>query len=299
MRDADREDAIVVHLSLDIHPFHWRSGMRTFITGTVVAIFLTCTQVAHADIVTYYVGLDSRGTPFAAPAGLGGGDYPDNPNLNHLSLLFHHGDHYHALGVHNYSGPAAAPVLNDTNANNRTPEISTGLPPVELRRGAGAFDGLYRSGMPSNAPQNLEYGNYEFRNVHSLAGEDDITYNSSAGRWNSPFETANIALELVSASAGLNIAFGASPTMDLTVGGRQVLGLGNQLFSAMPTFWVDGAAPRGTYTAEFRLVDETGTYGDSGRFYIDVAVPEPNAMALTVFGALVFLGARWRRQSRA
>ncbi|MGE0592894.1 MAG: all3515 family Zur-repressed PEP-CTERM protein [Vicinamibacterales bacterium] len=268
--------------------------MQPRVTATALTILLGVAASAGADTISYYVGLDGRSTPFTAPAGIGGGDYPDQPNDGRLTLLFHHGDHFHALGTYTYSGPSASPVLADTNANNRTPEVGTLLPPVQLQKGSGAFAGTWRSGLPSAWPQNLEYGNYEMRNVHSLAGVDDVTYHSSAGRWDDPFDGAQVQLELVSATFGLNIAFGNTPTADLTAGNRWTLGQGDELFSATPTFWVAPGAPGGTYTAEFRLVDGTGRFGDSGRFFVDVAkVPEPAAAGLVLLGLMaVALGRR-------
>ena len=98
----------------------------------------------------------------------------------------------------------------------------------------------YRSGLPSSLPENTEYGNFELRNAHSLVGVDDTTFNSSAGRWNGTFDDADIWLELISATSGLNIAFGDTPTMDLTAGNTYALGAGNAMFAVKPTFWVDG-----------------------------------------------------------
>jgi hypothetical protein len=274
--------------------------MSRLVPIIVILALATASDRVHADVISYYVGVDGRSAPFEAPAASGGGAYPDNPNHGRLSLLFHHGDHFHGLGVYSYSGPAAAAVLSDTNANNRTPEISTGLPPVVLLAGSGPFAGTFRSGLPSGLAQNVEYGDYELRNVHSLAGEDDTTYNSSGGRWNSPFDAADLYLELLSATPGLNVSFGGMATADLTAGNRYALGAGNQLFSVTPTFWVSGALPHGTYTAEFRLVDADGQFGDSGRFFIDVAtVPEPSTLALTVLGGAACIRARARRRARA
>lgn len=261
--------------------------------GTCTVLALACAP-ASADIVTYYVGIDSRTTPFNAPAGVGGGAYPDNPNLNRLTLLLHHGNHYHSIGTYTYSGPAASPTLNDTNANNRLPEISSGMPPINLLEGSGAWAGKYRSGLPSGAIQDVEYGNFEFRNVQSLAVDDPVTFNSSAGRWNKPFDAAHIHLKLVSITPGLNVSFSNSPTSDLAVGGDKHLGDGDEMFSITPTFWVDGPVPIGTtYSAEFILEDEDGAFGNSGRFFVDFrAVPEPASLSLLAIGGLTMLRRR-------
>ena len=273
--------------------------MKRIFLGAVLAALAVSSASSFADIVTYYVGVDGRSTPFNAPGSLGGGAYPDNPNQGRLTLLLHHGDHYHGIGAWTYSGPAATPVLNDTNANNMLPEGFTGLPAVRLAKGTGNFADKYRSGLPSSLPQNTEYGNFELRNAHSLVGEDDTTFNSSGGRWNGTFVDADIWLELISATSGLNIAFGDMPTMDLTAGNKYALGAGDAMFAVKPTFWVDGGAAAGTYTAEFRLRDMNNASRDSGRFFVNLAVvPEPGGVGLAALGSIVFGAAAWRRSRR-
>ncbi len=258
-----------------------------------LAAFFLCSvlacSIARADIVTYYVGLDQRSTPFNAPDSAGGGAYPDNPNSNRLTLLLHHGDHYHGIGSYAYSGAAAAPVFNDTNTNNRVPETFTGMPPLSLLRGSGAVWGAtYRTGIASTLAHDEEYGNFEFRNAHSLQGEDDVTYNSSGGRWSGRFDAADIYLELISATAGLNIAV-ANDMTALAVGDDIRLGAGNEMFSLLPTFWVDGSAAVGSrYSAEFRLLDQADAFGDSGRFFVDLqVVPAPASALLLLTGAVL------------
>lgn len=267
---------------------------------SLVVAGVVCSSGVQAGTVTYYVGADGRSTPFNAPDADGGGAYPANPNHRRLTLLRYHGDHFHGIGAYAYTGPAATPQLKDTNANNRLPETYTGFPPISLLPGTGDWAGTFRTGMPSGQAQDVEYGNWEIRNVHSLAVDDPITYNSSGGRWNSPFADAHIHLELVSLSPGLHVAFGDTPSSDLTQPGDDWhLGDGDEMFSLTPTFWVDDAAPLGgTYSAEFRLTNTRSSSTDSGRFYVDLqVVPEPATSTLAAVALLGLVGYRRARQS--
>jgi hypothetical protein len=245
---------------------------------------------ASSAVLEYYVGIDSRTTPFAAPAGEGGGNYPDNPNFGRLTMLYAHGVHYHALGTYNYSGPSAMPTLNATNANNRFPEISSLQDPLPLTPGSGVYAGK----NVTKALPGVDFSNLEIQSVHSLANsgvtETEALYRSSTNRWDGAFDDADIHLELVSVSSPwLNVG---TPTDPLAFsGGEAHLGEGNELFSFTPVLWVDANAPGGDYWAEFRLVDESGTFGDSGTFFIDVnQVPEPSTLAvvgMSLAGVLV------------
>ena len=244
---------------------------------------------AQSSVGTFFVGIDNATTvPF--------GTYLGQPNTNagRLTLLFHHGNHFHGIGTYSYTGDVNSPTPSDTNSNNRLPEGYTGLDPLSLQPGTGNFGGTYRSGLPSSLAQDQEYGDLTLRNVHSLNGVDDVIYNSSGGRWNTGFDNAHIHLELVSATPGLKIAFGNSPTDSLQAGGDIHLGDGDEMFDLLPTFWVDGGAALGsTYTAEFRLTDEFGNYGDSGRFFLDFqVVPEPASAALIGIGGILLLRRR-------
>jgi hypothetical protein len=278
------------------HYFHTRtSKMRRLFSLVAMLALLASAHQVRADIVSYYVGIDAN-------PGLTG-TYAAHPNTNQdrLTLLFHHGNHYHGIGTYSYSGDPVTPTTNDTNANNRIPEIYTGMLPLSLRPGSGAWAGTFRSGLPSSAEQDLEYGNLEFRSVHSLSSEDPTTYNSSSGRWNDPFDAAHIHLELVSKSPGLKVAFGVTPVDQLANPGDDWhMGDGDELFSITPIFWVDDTATVGsTYYAEFKLTDDSGAFGDSGRFYFDFqAVPEPASAAILGAAAIGLVGLRRRLKSR-
>jgi hypothetical protein len=256
-------------------------SMKKFMLVALWAgLWLISSGAAEAQsIVSYYVGVDSRSTPFNASTANGGGAYPDAPNFNRLTLLFHHGNHFHGIGTYAYTGPAASPSL--IFSNSQLPEAYQAMPPISLLAGgSGAWATTYRSGLPSSNPQDLEYGNFEFRNVHSLNGVDNTTYNSSGGRWNGLFDAADVHLELVSKTPGLNISFSGGLTDDLMNPGDDFhLGDGDELFSVTPIFWADGSIAQGSLlSATFRLTDETGTFGSSGHFTINFqAVPEPGS----------------------
>lgn len=274
------------------------SVFRSVFSPAVAALALATTATVQAsDVVSYYIGIDNRSTPFnetgSAPPAL----YPDNPNQGRLTFLFHHGNHFHGIGTYNYSGPATSPTLNDTNSNNRVPEGYTAMPPISLLPGSGSFADTFRSGLPSTAAQDLEYGNLEIRNVHSLAVVDVTTYNSSSNRWNAAMDGAHIHLKLLSATPGLNIAVGSNMNA-LTVDDEIHVGDGDEMFSFLPTFWVDNSTPIGSlFSAEFILEDEDGFFEDSGRFFIDFqVVPEPTSAALLGLGGLAMI-ARRRRAS--
>jgi hypothetical protein len=266
-----------------------RFNLAVVAAVAAVALGSASSAWASSSVGTYFIGVDGSDTvTFGAYAGL------DNPNQNRLTLLFHHGDHFHGIGTYSYEGPAESATVTNTNSNNRLPEGYTGLPPISLQPGSGAFAGTFRSGLASARPQDVEYGDLQMRNVHALAGVDELIYNSSGGRWNGAFDSAHIHLELHSATPGLKIALGSTPTDGLPVGSEIHVGDGDELFSVLPTFWVDGDAAIGsTFTAEFQLDDVANVYGKSGRFFLDFqVVPEPAALALLAFGGLVAIRRR-------
>ncbi|TWT88947.1 hypothetical protein Mal64_24370 [Pseudobythopirellula maris] len=269
---------------------------RFTLIAAAMALALGAPLTARAELAQYYIGIDSRDTPYDAPASEGGGAYPDNPNENRLTLLLQHGSHYHGIGQYTYSGSAASPTLVDTNSNNRLPEGYTGQEPLPLLPGSGVYAGK----MTSKALFGVTYSDLEMLNVQSLDGAgalEQVLFDSSSGRWNAEFDTAHIHLELVSVSSPLlGVGTLGNPNA-LSFGGDVHLGDGDELFSFTPVLWVDEAAPVGTYSAEFRLVDESSAFGDSGRFFIDVQqVPEPTALSLAGV-VMIALGVTRRRNA--
>src|SRR5690348_16557896 len=79
----------------------------------------------HNEGIGFYIGYDSL-------AAVASGTYAglSNPNVDRLTLLFDHGNHFHGIGAYSYSGSASAPVVLSTNANNRIPEISSREEPL-------------------------------------------------------------------------------------------------------------------------------------------------------------------------
>jgi hypothetical protein len=258
---------------------------RFFALGAAILTAVGIASPASAQLAEYYIGIDGRTTPFNAPAADGGGVYSDNPNANHLTLLYNHGDHFHGIGTYGYTGPAASPTLVDTNTNNRLPEISTGQAPLSLLSGSG----LYAGKKTTQEVLGIHYSDLEIRNIQSLSGVDDILFNSSANRWNAPFDMAHIHVELLSVSSP-HLKVGSVTNPNAFAFGDTHLGDGDEMFSFTPVLWMDQTAPTGNYWAEFRLTDLSGAFGSSGRFFIDVRnVPEPATLALFGFAVVGLL----------
>ncbi|WP_447984293.1 all3515 family Zur-repressed PEP-CTERM protein [Nitrospira sp. Nam74] len=256
----------------------------------VLVSMLTATG-AYAVTSEFYVAVDELTTIASGTyAGLA------NPNYNHLTYLRGHiepdptTNHFHGIGSYSYTGPAGSQSIIWTNANNRIPETSTGQPPLPLVAGIGAYAGL----LVSDAIPGLEYSDLTIHSVELLNGfpagaPEHYLYNSSGGRWNGSLAGAQVGLQLISLTAGLRINNELGHPILNSVGDVYVLGAGHSL-AFTPTFWTEGTAPSGTYSAQFRLVDLGSDMGrspfaPSGTFNIDFqVVPEPSTATLFALG---------------
>jgi hypothetical protein len=266
----------------------------------LIALGLAASTQAHAHetgLAGYYIGIDGR-------TNLNSGAYNGlaNPNFGNLTLLLNHGDHYHGIGAYSYSGPAATPTSNDTNSNNRVPEISSLEKPLALNWGSGS---LYSGKLTSQNNPSDDYGNLTFALVdkldgHATGSEEQILFNSSANRWSSLLGNTSIGLQLVSATPGLFI--GDQQNSNLFANGNTI-SLDTYLNDEFaPIFWTAANVPAGTYSAEFRLVGLNDASINSGRFYFDfapVAVPVPAAAWLFGSGLLGLVGLKRKRQISA
>lgn len=275
----------------------------TAVRSMVLLAFAACTHVAHADEplranegIGFYVGIDSLATIASGTyAGLA------NPNYGRLTYLMEHGNHFHGIGAYSYTGGAAAPVINGSNANNRIPELSARISPLPgtlaLSAGSGAFAGKLVSGVLGDDVAHHDYSYLGASSIQSLA--DGAA--GSANRWNAQLDGVQVALKLEYITPGLKVA--ANGDMDLFDSGNlYLLGDGNG-FDFVPTFYTDAAAAVGTYTAQLSLVNlgSNTAVRDGGTFYIDFAVappvPEPASWAM-LLGGLLMLGTVAARRAR-
>lgn len=235
------------------------------------------------DHTEFFVGLDNLNV-------LNRGTYTglENPNYDRLTFLFAHREedpttnHFHGIGAYSYSG-LDSPTVNPTSTSNRIPEVYTQQPPLTLLPGKGIYSDRLISGL-----SNEEYSNLKIQPITSLKNapepEDQYLFNSSNGRWQPSLEGATIGLQLASISSGLNIVDSAGVNILKSVGDIYTIGSGDNFDT--PTFWTEAAAPLGTYSATFKLVDlATGNnrtpFKESGTFSLDFQVkkvPEPSAV---------------------
>lgn len=270
---------------------------------TVAGFTLACTAPAEAELVSYYVGVDDLSTIATGTyAGL------PNPNYNRLTMLYAHSypdtpasNHYHSKGIKTYTGPnLGASTAVVTSASDYVPEGS--LEPVRLSSGSGLYAGkLVSNPYTDTSDPSYHFSFFTLKSTESLAGfaagtGENYMFNASSGRWDSPLQSADLHLQLVSLTPGLNVGSWTSTTIGLSTPGSELhLGSPNASFSFTPTFWTDASAAPGIYEAKFRFTDEEGFYEDSGdfRFRLQV-VPEPDAIGLLSLGS-IFAIARRRR----
>jgi hypothetical protein len=283
------------------------SLVRSFLTAALLGM----TTAAHA-IPFYYVGVDDLQTN---ATGLVGYPIPEmysglpNPNANRLTFLVAdlptpERAHFHAVSSYSYTGPASNPTVQSTYifeglAINRVPEtgFQPSLAPVPLVPGTGANEGR----LVSQSIDGLKYNDLRIQSVQALNGfpagtTEHYLLNSTNGRWNQSLAGSQVGLQLVFISNGLHIADEAGRKILQGAGAIHPLGPGNN-FSFTPTFFTDSTAAPGTYSAEFRFLDQTGLFGESGRFFFDFAVaPEPPTWSLMALGMGMLGLSAWRRQ---
>lgn len=259
----------------------------------IAASFNVSASVRHDEGIGFYVGYDKL-------ARVASGTYAElsNPNVDHLTLLLDHGNHFHGIGTYSYTGPTSAPQVLPTNTNNRVPEISSRENPLPLEMGSGLYAGTLRSAVGSS-----EYSHLGIASIQSLAGHpsgsmEDVLFQSSNNRWSGSLPNVELSLRLVESTPGLHV--GTETTKDIyTTGDVFNLGMGND-FEFKPIYWVDATAPVGTYSATFTLLNtQTGsTIKDSGTFHFDFtvsSVPEPSTYAMLIAGLFMVTSLARRR----
>ena len=226
----------------------------------------------------------------------------DNPNLGNLTLIYAHWNeenpainHFHPIGSASYEGPIESPTVTSTNTNNRIPESYTEQAPLSLQPGTGELAGKLISGENGE-----HYSDIRFFSIHDLAPAvaetpEAIMYSSSGGGYAAgSLDGMNVAIELISMTPGLYLGL-----EQLSEAGEQLLIGSESDLPFEPIFWTDEDAAPGSYTAEFRLVDLSGTFPSSGSINFDFAVvPEPAGSGMAWFAGLSVIAlCRYRRSN--
>lgn len=285
-----------------------RSSRSLARTGLAVAALLASAATSFAkdpDIAGYFVGVDGLATIASGTfAGLA------NPNHNRLTFLYAHtytdtpaSNHYHSKAIYRYSPSSTfdSPVI-DQSPSNYVPEAAIAPLTLSLATG-GTYDGkLVSAPLPESDPRHgFSFTTIEDTGALTGFGPTDpesILFNSSGGRWNGALTGADVHIELVDLSAGLNVGVGLDSNAFVNPGDDFHLA---DSFSFTPTFWTELNAAPGIYTARFKLTDEAAIFGDSGtfefRFEVAAApIPEPSSFAaLAGLGMLGFALVRRRR----
>lgn len=283
-----------------------RQNARVGLAAAALLVAASAVSAHDLDIPSYIVGVDRLTMIATGPfTGLA------NPNYNRLTFLFAHSyvntpgnNHYHSKGVYRYdpASSVSSPVVQ-ISTSNYVPEGTN--PPVTLTPGSGFYSGKFVTNLLPESSPSYAFSFMTIADVDSLRGfgtgsPEEIMLNSSSGRWSSTIVGADVHLELVSLSPGLNV--GDASGFHLVSGVGDEIHLGDS-FSFTPVFWTDSTAAFGTYVAQFKLTDESGTFLDSGvfeyRFQLDAtsAIPEPSSFAALAGLATLALAATRRRRA--
>jgi len=256
------------------------------------AILLALTVPANAAIASYFIGVDGQATlPSGTYTGLA------NPNSQRLTLLYAHYDlnnplyphHYHSKGRLVYTGPnLGVNTAVTVSTSNFLPEASGGTHLFLATRNSGAYAG--KSAIVENPNNHFTLlGMLDTGKLDLNVALENTLFNSSTGRWTGAITGSDVHMVLTFATAGLNFGSTSDPNAAL-FSANDGQHLSDDIdFQWVP--WVDSATADGTeFIARFKLVDETGTFGDSGDFeYRFMAVPEPSSALLAGLGALFLL----------
>ena len=185
-------------------------------------------------------------------------------------------------------------MIENFGTNYQIPETYTAQPPQPLTMTSG---GLFNGRLTLQFDAANHYSDPVFNATRMLEGfatgtPEAFMYNSSGGRYNGDLANTVTALQLISLSPGLHV--GKATQLDILQNpyDTHLIGFGNTI-NFEPVFWTDAAAPEGTYSARFRLVDLTNTAQPSGEFVFNLAVvPEPGSAALALLSAGLLLRRR-------
>lgn len=245
----------------------------------------------QAAVAAYFIGVDGQTTqPSGAYMGLA------NPNSQRLTLLYAHYDlndplyphHYHSKGRYINDGPNLG---TDTAVTVSTFNYLPEAPQTHLMlnsQSSGAYAG--KMSLTEDADNHFTLLRiFDTGKLDPNIALENTLFNSSAGRWTGAITGADVHMVLTFATAGLNFGTDANPNAALFYSSEGQHLADDIDFKWVP--WVDASAsPDTEYIARFKLVDETGTFGDSGEFeYRFMTVPEPSSALLAGIGALLLM----------
>lgn len=285
------------------------------LTGALSLTLLATTAQAQYKVnPKYMIGIDARSDSTGAYLGL------ENPNYGRLTFLYGHSyvatpeiNHFHRLGAYAYTGPNLGAATAITFTNPTLPE--GGIERLDLRQAGGFWvsgfdtDSEYE-GLAITSTKSMEAAAL----ANATSPEGYLYYSSrlpaTSANAGLPRYTAlqpnaaQLALELVGISPGLNIGLNAGTSILSNPGDRYALGTGLDLASNPfnPVFWssVPQTSSTQNFSATFRVVDlrSSGALPSSGNFTYNfrvAATPEPTSLALCLL-ALPLAG-RLRRRS--